>query len=62
MKRLTWILATLAVLLLACNISLSPTAPPDESALQTRVAQSVAATLAALPTATPVPPQQPTDT
>jgi len=62
MKRLTWILATLAVLLLACNISQSPTATPDESTLQTRVAQSVAATLAALPTATPIPPQQPTGT
>jgi hypothetical protein len=61
MKRLTWTLVTLAALLLACSISPPPTDTPDESALQTRVAQDVAATLAALPSATPIPPQ-PTDT
>ena len=61
MKRLTWTLVILAILLLACNISRPPAATPDEGALQTRVAQSVAATLAALPSATPIPPR-PTDT
>ncbi|MDY7041722.1 MAG: hypothetical protein SVX38_12745, partial [Chloroflexota bacterium] len=61
MRRLTWSVATLAILLLACNVSGPPAATPDESALQTRVAQSVAATLTAMPSATPVP-LQPTDT
>ncbi|MGQ9600498.1 MAG: hypothetical protein ACUVWZ_13885 [Anaerolineae bacterium] len=65
MKKASWILIILGGLLLACTCSLipspSPTVTPDESALQTRVAESVATTLAAMPTATPIPPQ-PTDT
>ena len=63
MKRVSWIWIILGGVLLACSLipSPSPTATPDESALQTRVAESVAATLTAMPTATSIPPQ-PTDT
>jgi hypothetical protein len=56
------LLAIFHLLLLSCNlVSPSPTITPDESAVQTRVAQDVAATVAALPAATQTPPP-PTDT
>jgi hypothetical protein len=51
------LLFILSVLALSCTlVSPPPPATPEESAVQTRVAQGVAATLAAMPTATPPPP------
>ncbi len=61
MKRLAFTSTILVFFLLACNIVQPPAATPDEGVLQTRVAESVAATLAAMPSATPIPPL-PTDT
>jgi hypothetical protein len=56
------LLVTVSMLLLSCGlIEVPPTAAPDESAVQTRVAQDVAATLTALPVAaTTQPPPTPT--
>ena len=62
------LLAVLALLLMACNLVEWPSsATPEESDVQTRVAQDVAATLSALPTPTLLPspthtPIPPTDT
>ncbi|MCP4541647.1 MAG: hypothetical protein GY832_31325 [Chloroflexi bacterium] len=61
-QRVRILLLVFSVLLLACNATeLSPTVLSDESAVETRVAQDVAATVAALPTDT-VPAAQPTFT
>ncbi len=61
-KRAQIFLAIFSVLLIACSATeLSPTVPPDESVVETRVAQDVAATVAALPTDT-VTVAQPTST
>jgi hypothetical protein len=52
-KYVRALLVVLPVLLMACNlVELAPSATPDDSSMQTRVAQDVAATLTALPTPT----------
>jgi hypothetical protein len=56
-KYVQFLLAIFTLLLMSCNlVGVSPPATPDESGVQTRVAQDVAATIAALPTATRPPP------
>ena len=70
MKKIVRVLLVILPLpLMACGLIGPPSpAAPDEGAVQTRVAQDVAATLAALPTTTPLPstptlaPVEPTDT
>lgn len=55
-KYVRSLLVVFPMLLMSCMAGLSPPATPDESAVQTRMAQAVAATLTALPTATQPPP------
>ena len=68
-KAVQGLLVVFSVLAISCGLVRPPApATPDESALQTRVAQDVAATLTAQPTATQPPstptqpPLAPTDT
>jgi len=67
-RKVRALLIVLPVLAMSCGLIEPPPATPDESAIQTQVAQNVAATLTALPTATRLPPSPtytpvpPTDT
>ena len=56
-RGMRYTLLIISLLTISCPVvGVSLTATPDESAMQTRVAQGVAATVAALPTATQPPP------